>query len=158
MRNRELARQLQRLNNLFQQTDTASGSNIEFQSHWAKYLCVLSAGFIENSISEIYSDFVKRTTPEPVANYANTGLARIQNPKTSKFIETARAFKVDWANELEDFVMDNGEERKTAIDSIMSNRHRIAHGKNSGVTVIQIRQWLDRAIEVIELIENQCYR
>lgn len=158
MRNRELSRQLQRLNFLFNQTAIASGSNREIQSHWAKYLCVLSAGFIENAISEIYSDFVKDTTPEPVANYTTKVLAKIQNPKTAKFIETAQAFKGDWADELKNFVEDNGEERKTAIDSIMSNRHRIAHGKSSGVKVSQVRQWLDRAIEVIEFIEGQCNR
>ena len=154
MQNQELSRQLQILNNLFQRTQAASSGDIEMQAHWAKYLCILSAGFIENAIKEIYVDFAHRAASEPVANYTSSTLSRIQNPKTQRFVETANAFKRTWGDELRDFVEDNG--RKEAIDSIMANRHLIAHGKNSGITLVRIRDYLDKAIEVIDFIETQC--
>ncbi len=55
MRNRNINLQLQQLNSLFRNTSSASSGNIELQAHWAKYLCVLSAGLIENALSEIYT-------------------------------------------------------------------------------------------------------
>ena len=89
MRSRELTKQQKELEGLFNRTSAACGSDIEMMSHWAKYLCVRSAGFIENAISEIYSEFGTNAAQEPVANYATTTLSKIQNPKTQKFIDTA---------------------------------------------------------------------
>ena len=124
------------------------------RAHWAKYLCVLSAGFLENAIEEVYGDFVRSAASKPVADYATSVLSRIQNPNTPKFLGTARSFRSDWATALEAFVDDEG--RREAINSIMKNRHEIAHGKYSGITIAQIKEYLDRAVEVVEFIENQC--
>ncbi len=55
---------------------------------------------------------------------------------------------------METFLADNG--RKDAIDSIMSNRHLIAHGGNSGITLTRVNQYLDKCVEVIDFIETQC--
>lgn len=156
MHNRELSTQLQRLHELFNKTNAACRNDFEMRSHWAKYLCVLSAGFLENSLKVIYGEFVRRTASKPVADYANSMLARTQNPNAATLIEIARRFMPDWATELEAFVDSNG--RREAINSIMKNRHEIAHGKYSGITLAQIRDYLDKAVEVIDLIENQCER
>jgi hypothetical protein len=50
--------------------------------------------------------------------------------------------------------MDQG--RKEAIDSIMANRHAIAHGRDSGITVVRVVSYLDKCVEIIEFIEAQC--
>ena len=59
MKNQEVSRQLQRLQSLIKRTNAASRGDIEMQAHWAKYLCVLSAGFLENALKEIYAEFVR---------------------------------------------------------------------------------------------------
>jgi hypothetical protein len=156
MHNRELSSQLQRLRELSNQTSAACRNNLEMQSHWAKYLCVLTAGFLENSLEVIYGEFVRRAASKPVADYATSMLSRIQNPNATIFIQTARLFKPDWAKELEAFMDLNG--RREAINSIMKNRHEIAHGKYSGITIAQIKDYLDKAVEVIDFIESQCAR
>jgi hypothetical protein len=51
MRNRDLARQKQVLDELIAKTRNATGGDVEMQSHWAKYLCVLVAGFLENALA-----------------------------------------------------------------------------------------------------------
>ena len=154
MLNPRLSSQLQKLRDLFAKVDAACGGDFEMRSHWAKYLCVLSAGFLENAITEVYGDFVRVAASPPVADYAMASLSRIQNPKTSRFIETARLFKSSWADALESYVDSDG--RREAIDSIMANRHEIAHGKHPGITLVRIKTYLDRAVEVIEFIEHQC--
>jgi hypothetical protein len=152
----ELSRQLQKINWLIQQTSNASAREFELQSHWGRYLCILVAGFLENAIGEVYSEFTQRAASKPVANYASAILVTIQNPKAQRFLETARAFKQEWAEELEAFISDEG--RKDAIDGIMSNRHLIAHGRDAGITVARVRDYLEKCIEVIEFIERQCGR
>jgi hypothetical protein len=156
MKNRQLEIQYDRIKNLFAVTGKTTGGDFELQSHWAKYLCVLSAGFLENAISEVYIDFVRNKAHQPVANYASSMLSNIRNPKTAKFIEVAYAFKKSWGDELDDFVKENG--RAEAVNSIMHNRHLIAHGKNSNVTVVRLQNWFETSVEVIVFIENQCAR
>ena len=60
MKNASLVRQLQRLNWLIDNTRRASGDQLELQAHWGRYLCVLVAGFLENAIGEIYSEYARR--------------------------------------------------------------------------------------------------
>ncbi len=127
MRNRELSRQIQQLNALITRTDQASAGDVEMQSHWAKYICVLSAGLLENTLPELYAEYAQGSASPAIALYVRTSVSKIQNPKTARFIETAGAFKKEWEEELRAFADDEG--RKDAVDSIMSNRHRIAHGK-----------------------------
>ena len=124
------------------------------RSHWAKYLCVLCAGFLENAITEVYGEFVRGAASKPVADYAVSVLSKIQNPNAQKFFETAHKFKPQWGTDLNNYLDLNG--RREAINSIIKNRHEIAHGRYSGITLVQIKNYLDKAIEVVEFIENQC--
>ena len=156
MKNQELTRQLQVLQSLFKKTSIATNSDIEMQAHWAKYLCVLSAGFLENALTQIYISFCRNAASEPVANYTSLSLTKIQNPKCTKFVELAASFKKEWGDELEKFVSDGG--RKEALDSIVANRHLIAHGKDSGITLSRLQEYLNKSIQVIDFIEKQCSR
>jgi RiboL-PSP-HEPN len=158
MRNQELSRQIQQLKNLIKKVDEASNGNIELQAEWARYLCVLSAGLLENAIKIIYSEFAKSKVSLPIANYISSNLSPIRSPKPQKFLETAAIFKEDWRLELENYLDDNG--RGDAIDSIMNHRHLVAHGKsrNSNITLTRLKDYLARCIEALEFIEEQCRR
>ena len=129
---------------------------MSIQAHWARYLCVLVSGFVENALKEIYSDFIKRTASPPVAGYAIKNLLTLNNPKAEKVQQITQSFKEDWGKELESFMGENG--RKDAIDSVMNNRHQIAHGKEIGITINTLRNYFDRILEVVTLLEEQSLR
>lgn len=154
MKTRELVRQHQRLISLFSKTTTATSSDFETQAHWANYLCVLSAGFLENALYEVYSQYCRKCSNASVARYTSKQLARIRNPKAGRFLEIAESFQPQWKTQLEAFIDDNG--RKDAIDSIMSNRHRIVHGKDTNISIVRVNDYLKKSIEVVEFIEQQC--
>ena len=100
----------------------------ELQAHWARYLCVFTAGFIENALANVCSAYARSIASPEISNYVEATLRKIQNPKSQRFLETARAFNTDWDKSLSEFLDKYG--RKEAIDSIMTNRHLIAHGKD----------------------------
>ncbi len=153
MQNQELNRQLQRIDNLIRRADEACGESIEMRSHWARYICILSAGLIENALKEIYTEFVRGAASRPVADYAVAQLSHLQNPNTTRLLAVVGSFKSDWRDELEGFV--NAEGGKEAIDSIMALRHRIAHGDsfNVGISLVQVKEYLAKSLEVY-LIEK----
>ena len=153
MKNAEIARQIVAVRLLIQKTCIAADGELELQAHWAKYLCVLVSGVLENALVELYRDFSSKAASEPVANFAGSRLAKIQNPNADRFVQTARSFKISWGDDLALFLESEG--RKDAIDSVMNNRHQIAHGKSSGITVARVGNYLDKAEEVLNFIERQ---
>ena len=152
MKNQEVHRQRERLNHLFKQI-SAVGDDIELQSHWAKYLCVLVAGFLEVSIRAIYSRHAHVNASPRVANFVEVRLRRIQNMNMETILQLTRSFSPEWAEQLE---KETEGEHKDAIDSILANRHLIAHGESVEITYIRIKTYYERAIEVLELIESKC--
>lgn len=155
MQNIELNKQYKTLETLISKTKEFSGESIELQGHWGRYLCVLASGFVENAISHVYIDFVSNAASPHVIQYTTKSLESIQNPKAQKFINTAYNFKKEWGEEIEVYFKDNPD-IKDAIDSLMQNRHLIAHGKNTGVSVSRVSQYLEKAKALIEYIERQC--
>src|SRR5438445_422119 len=116
MQNREILIQIQRLQSLIKRSTEATDDNFELQGDWAKYLCILTAGLLENSIKQIYSEFASRAVTKPVANFVSSSLSPIRSPKAQRFLDTAAAFNVLWGGELENYLNDDG--RREAIDSI----------------------------------------
>jgi len=154
MRNPEISSQIQKLNILFDKASSFSTVDLEALSHWGKYLCVLSAGFIENGVKEIYSKFVSASANPYITNYVNQSLSKLRNPKTGNILELTGSFNKVWRDSLEEYMNDEG--RREAIDSIMTNRHKIAHGKNSDITIRRVNDYFKKAIQVIEYIESNC--
>ena len=157
MRSRKLTSQVGMIQNLIKQTQQ-SCDDIELQSHWAKYLCILSSGLFEVAVQEIYGDFVRKNTTQPIAKFIESKLARITNPNMKVFLELSDSFNVSWKKELEEFTNENG--RSEAINSIIANRNLISHGrgKDSSITVTQLQTWLEKSLEVIKFIDQQCSR
>ena len=155
MQSQQLNRQYKQIILLIENTRLSCGDNIELQGHWGKYVCVLAAGFLENAICEVYIPLVSSSASPAVSNFSQTILQKIQNPKSNRFVEIASSFKKEWGEQLDQFLKADTD-RKDAIDSIMRNRHLIAHGKNTSVSIVKVKEYLDRSVEVIEFIEKQC--
>ncbi len=155
MQNVELIKQYKKLVQLIDDTDTSTDGDLELQGHWGKYLCVLASGFLENAISAVYSDFVSQAASAHVIQYTQKNLDKIQNPKSDKFIAVASQFKKSWGTELKNH-FDEHPENKQAIDSIITNRHLVAHGKTTSISVHRVRDYLEKSVKIIEFIEGQC--
>ena len=77
MRTVEIVRQKQRLDELFEKI-RALDTDVELQSHWSRYLCVLVLGFIENSLRTILSKFAEQRADKRVANYVESQLREVK--------------------------------------------------------------------------------
>ena len=152
MKNREIASRKQYLDELFKRVAAFSG-DVEMQSHWARYLCVLVSGFIEDSVRTIFMEYARAKATPNIVNYVSDQLRYFTNANTEKILALAAQFSKDWEQRLR---MAIDIELKDAIDSTVARRHEIAHGKSSGITCHSIREYYGRIIEAIELIEHHC--
>lgn len=125
----------------------------ELIAHWTRYLCVLASGLIEVSIREAFSEYAKTKAETRVGSYVERQLDRFQNPKMSKILDLAGAFDPVWARELRD---KTAGEMNDAVDSIVNNRNRIAHGDNVGLSLYQLQAYYRSACRMLDMIETLC--
>lgn len=125
-----------RLDQVFKTSDCITDD--EVRSHLARYLCILTSGYIESSIKIILRDFFNTNSSPKVANHCNTSIKNISNLKTEKISQLLNSFSSDWKDEFDGCISDK---ERDAVDSVVANRHLIAHGNNVGVSYIQIREW-----------------
>jgi hypothetical protein len=152
MKNIEIVRYKQRLDNLFNKI-SAFSEDQELQSHWARYLCILVSGFLENSVREIYSEYVKNNAAPYIANFVEGRLDDFQNAKREKILQLTKLFSPEWESNLRNSTEG---ELKAAVDSIIINRHKIAHGEDVGISYVRIKDYYQNAVKVVELLEKQC--
>ncbi len=149
--NVEILRQQQRLEALFTKIGTLDGDS-EVQAHWARYLCVLVSGFIESSIETLFSELAEKRSDPRIANFVKRRLRNFTNAKMEKILTLIGEFSQEWSDE---FRTETEGELKDAVDSVVSNRHLIAHGRSVGVTYSNMKDWFERVCEVIVIVEDK---
>ena len=150
--NAELKRQHKRIEDLINEVKLKFEPDDELQSHLAKYICVMCSGFLENAMYHTLHDIVKlETSSEMVTAYVKSHLLKIQNPNARKIRDIFKCFKSEWFDELGDYMQK--EQRSEAVNYIMKDRHNIAHGKDSNITITKIETYFNKAVEVIAYIE-----
>jgi hypothetical protein len=70
-----------------------------------------------------------------VANYVNNRLKDVTNLNNEKIKQLLGSFNSDWVKIINENILDD---QKDAIDSILANRHQIAHGKSVGITYARV--------------------
>ena len=140
-----------RLDYLFEKSSQFS-SDAEMLSEWTKYLCVLTCGFVEQSIKRIYEAYVVHHANKEVNRYVERTLKRHRNPKMENICQIAGHFSKAWSKELEDKAEG---QLKDSIDSIVANRHRIAHGEDVNLGLPKMKQYYKDALSVLDLLKQQ---
>lgn len=150
--NKEVLRSRSRLDDLFNKVSDLS-EDPELQAHWSRYLCVLVSGFLETSIQEIFREYTKTKASPKIVNYVEKQLERFQNPNAESVLQLAGAFDPSWRFELENTV---DEEVLAAVNSIVTNRHGIAHGRTVGLSYSVMREYYVNSCKLVEFLEKQC--
>ena len=151
MKNREIPQHNSRIKSLFEKI--RSIEDAKMQAEWSKYLCVLTSGFIEQSICSIFSSYADTRANSHIANYVRNQLNYFQNPDTNKIISLAKKFNKSWSDKIE-LLFENEDKYKTSINSVVGNKNGIAHGKSVSVTFVRIKEWYEDVYKFIEEMEK----
>jgi hypothetical protein len=131
----------------------AAITDSQTQADMSRYLCVLVSGFAEQATRHIYMEYARtRSTPQ-VARYVERQLEGFMNANASKLCQVTGAFDSQWSRDLKDFLEGP---RKDALDSVMANRHQIAHGRDIGLTYVRIKDYYVVVKDIVSYLEAQC--
>ena len=111
------------------------------------------SGFLETSIRTTFATFAHKRAHSNVASFVTAQLAFLQNPKMGKILELVGKFSAEWAKQLE---ADTQGEIKAAVNSIVANRNKIAHGEDVSLGLAGLRDYYTSAKKLVKLIEQQC--
>ena len=155
---KKLDRQRQRIDNLIaiaERIEDEINDSEEILGHWAKYLCIMVAGYLENVVQLMLSDYVHSNAKGQVRNFVHQKLKRVTNLKEEKLGQLLGSFDAEWR---EMFCKRITNEEKSAIDSIVANRNNIAHGIDVGITIARVREYYARIDDILMWIRNNMLR
>mgnify|MGYP001251449361 FL=1 len=146
----EVSRLKKRLDSAFARVPSAT-ADIELQSDFARYLCVLVSGFFENAIVALILDFAQQRSAPQVAVFVERELEHWTNPNTEKICVLLGSFSPDWRKEAETYLVD---ERKESVNSLVALRHKIVHGESVGTSLSQVKAYYQTIINVVDFIAD----
>ena len=118
------------------------GLSSKNKARLAELMTIWASAYLEASCREIMMRYAKKRAAPAVASYVIHHLNRFHNPKAEKILMLVRIFDDNIAENLS--VFSHGR-IKDSINSIVDNRHRIAHGRATGIKMAQIVQYFDDA-------------
>lgn len=149
--NLEVFRYQERLKQLFSMYDTLP-DDYAVRANWAKYLCVITAGYIEHSVRVLCTDYAARTASPAVARHVQKGLSGFTNANAQRIVNLLATFDQDWARAFE---RDCPDDARAAVDSIIGLRHAIAHGRDVGVSYVVIKRYWELTQQAVSTVESQ---
>ena len=111
-------------------------------SRLAQLITVWASGYLESACREVVLAYTAKRADENVVNYVSHTLDRFTNPSMDKIFRLLGAVDQDATDELQDFADGSVE---ASVNSIVSNRHRIAHGRSTQITMVQVKIYYNDA-------------
>ncbi|MFA6318984.1 MAG: HEPN domain-containing protein [Elusimicrobiota bacterium] len=148
----EVARRQQQLDATFMRAAGLAAQS-ELLSDFAKYLCVLVSGFLEQAVIELILEYVRNKSDGRIQSHVERRLRKLTNLKSQLLLDVVGGFDPDWRRSLEPILVD---EYKAALDSVVDLRNTIAHGKSVGVTMKSVTDYYVRVKLVVGEVARIC--
>jgi hypothetical protein len=148
----QVQREKQRLDATFERVAVVKGDP-ELSSDFARHLCVLVSGFLEQAVIEVLLEYVRLRSNTSIQRHVESRLRRFTSANANNITDLFGSFDLDWQKDLAGYLVD---EHKDAVDSVVNLRHAVPHGRFAGVTMVSVRRYYDRVKEVVDHIADLC--
>lgn len=126
------------------------------QAHWAKYLCVLVSGYIEESLRTLLEQYALTRAAPVIQNYVSRSIGDITNCSINKMRSILARFSHEWEVDFQVRLEThrNADQLKNAVDSVVANRHEIVHGRQVGLRYASIVKFWGNVKVVIGMLDS----
>lgn len=134
----------------FARADKIDIMETELRADFARHLCILVSGFLDQTIKNFTIEYVKKRASPHVTHYVSGSIKNLTNLKSTKLSTHLLSFDESWRVDIEALISD---ERKEAIDSLVTLRHGIAHGRPGDVSLARVKSYYGEIIKVVQGIK-----
>ncbi len=134
-------------------TKTEKEDDEEVKSYLIKLLCVRTAGLLEVFLKTRISEYSKDKVPKEISRFLTSKFRDITNLKSSKFEDVLNSFSVDWGEKFREY-LDGHEQEKSSLDSVIAQRHSIAHGQPSNISSASMVQYYADVKSIVAYLDT----
>lgn len=147
---REVARRRQRLQAIF---DEIAGVELtpELVSHYSRYLAVSVSGHAEQSIKELVQEYTRKHSDKRIQRHIGREIKKFQNVTQEKLKQLIESFDPEWWNQI----FENRVDELAALDSVTAVRNSIAHGQDTGITLLRVAEYFRQVTVVLDDLSNR---
>jgi len=149
----EVARLRQRLDAAFDRVKGINPDDLELRSDFARYLCVLVSGYLENAVAELALEHARNSGGPTLQRFVDQRTRHFTNANSQKLKDLLGSFDPDWREALDAFAVDG---IKDAVDGVVDLRNKIAHGESIGITFQRVSEYYSRVQKVVDYVADLC--
>lgn len=125
----------------------------EVKSFLVRLFCVRTSGLLEVFLKTRISEYSKGKVPKEINRFLTSKFKDITSLKTSKLEEVLCAFSTDWSDSFTSYIEEH-DQLKNSIDSIIAQRHNIAHGQQSNLGIASMNQYYEDVKTVVTYLDG----
>jgi len=126
--------------------DAAVNVKEDLQASLARYACVLASSYLEAAFRELLIQYTQQRAHPSVVSYIDFTLGMFRDPNMEKILQLIGRLDPEYRRLLE---TQASLRLKDSVDSISANRNNIAHGRRSGISLGQVRNYYDDARAIV---------
>ena len=133
--------------------DEAASSQLseENRARLAQLMTIWASGYLEATCRDAVLAYTKRRADPTIVKFVSRSLNRFRNPRMENILALVRGIDDDIADDLDDYA--DGSIRES-VNSIVSIRHLIAHGRSANISVGRVTQYFEDAKKLARKMEN----
>ena len=139
-----------RLGEAFNRADRLAGEP-EIQADYARYLCVLVTGYLEQAVTLVILKYVDGVGDQRISRYVASTLNREGSMQASRILALVGRLDEGWHSQL---IVKLSPQHREAIGSAYASRNKIAHGEDVDLTYRRVRDYYDLVREVVGFLEE----
>ena len=125
----------------------------EVKSFLARFFCIRTSGLMEVFLKERISEYSRGKVPSVINRFLTSKFKDITNLKSSRLVDVLKSFSPDWADSFENYLEEH-EQQKNSLDSVIAQRHSIAHGQPASVSVVSMTQYFEDVKNVVNYLDT----
>jgi len=147
-----LKEKFQTIDDAIKKAEEVGGKDIRLGSMLSSYLVVFISGTYEDTIEELFIKRAGKSGDGEIKNLVESLIDKqFRNPKYDSIKTLMGYLRPDYKKQLETKIKDKNIQ---ALNSIVTNKNKVAHGEISNATIDDIKGWHRDAIKIFEVLEN----
>jgi len=122
-----------------------------------KYTLIKACGTVELVFKSIIANFFDSSSIIQVHNFINRNVRESSaNPKYDKICNMLKGYDSQWCIDFKDSVnrLSNSIKVKQSLESLVEQRNAFAHGKNTTITVANVKDYFTDAVIILNLLDE----